>query len=935
MKIYRLFALGLLLLISLPTWAQTAFTEYNGEKFALIDGKTLKPLTPYKYESIGKFQDGLALSTLRSEAGKLQYSFLNEQGKEIILPTPNRMFEFSEGKARFKQGEKYGFLDKQGKAIIPANYSFARDFKEGRAFVKNAESAFMFIDEQGNPVIRFTEDLNFVQDFQEGLALVGLRDNPDASDDDPLTQIVGKFSYYNKQGKKVIDLQQIDEKINSTTAFQHGVAVVGFINPNFDQENPTRYGVINTKGELILPLKYNFIEIEKEGFIKVQQHDPNTYQTTYGIYDTKGKEIMPCVYSFIFNPIGSYRVFQKKKEGIVDYAQYPDRYGIADLQGKTIVEPEMKDVYLNKNGEYLELDTLVPDGQTKTPEEFQPTVSMYAYKNIAGKVLVSSQPLEMYSHYMSDEDSNFEYRPNSLMPFSYVSKIGVVNLEKHELTLPLYDDIAPFLQFPKDGYVAIKEGKHWSYLNEKLEKVQGTKYEYATNFEDNFYAPVKKDGKWGIINKAGMALAPFAFDSIIPNITRLKFDKTFSMMAGQVTYEELHIQILPTGNFIAQKNKQWGIINWNGQTLLPFQYEQIQDAFYNYIVISKAGKFGVVDYAGKELIPASYSQVKVINDLVYVRENGKEGLLDLQNNVIIKTIYDTIFEPSQNYIKVIKNKKIGYLAHDGKEVLPTEYDAVNFWSDRDPFIVVTKNGKQGVLNNKFQTIVPCEYDSLLAELWRKYIWVKKGNLQGLLESDGRVAFPIKYQYIDNLEKDNFTGNPRFIIAQLNNKWGILDTAGRAVVPFEYDYMKPDYDKKRFIIGKKGKFGVLKEGNKIIIPLKYDEVGQIHYDLEMIGIKKKGKWGFANTAGKEIVPPTYDDAFAAQKIQNESNNYIHYAIVKKGKYWGIINVSTGKVAVPFRYDQIDYIPYSTKEPISVWRNGAQEQVNFRGEPYKAE
>jgi hypothetical protein len=240
----------------------------------------------------------------------------------------------------------------------------------------------------------------------------------------------------------------------------------------------------------------------------------------------------------------------------------------------------------------------------------------------------------------------------------------------------------------------------------------------------------------------------------------------------------------------------------------------------------------------------------------------------------------------------------------------------------------------GVVNSDFKPLLPCEYDSVFAETYQKYIWVKKNGLQGLLDGTGKVVVPIQYQYIDNLEKDNYSNNPRTLLAQLKGKWGVLDSIGKVIIPFEYDYMKLDYSRQRVVIGKKNKFGMMRSDGKIVIPIKYDELGTIEYQNHLMGFKKKGKWGFINSAGKEVIPATFDDAKAFAQTSNEQNNVLYFAIVKKGKYWGIIN-EAGKAVVPFTYDQIDYIPYNTLQPIQVIRNGTPESINFKGEPYTGE
>jgi len=948
----RLFILLFYFCLYLPTCLQTtkaqntSFPQYNGDKFALIDAKNVKPLTPYKYESIGAFQDGLALSTARSEAGKLQYCFLNPAGKEVVPLTSNRMFDFVEGKARFKQGDKYGYLNPQGKAVLSARFIDAHDYKEGRAYVRDEDKNQAFLDEQGNAVVRFQEDYNYVEEFSDGLLLAGNCDNiaDKYEGSESYFKALGKFAFYDKQGKSVFMINDADESINHATSFNKGVAIVAFINPVYDIEKPTLYGAINKAGKLILPLEYTYIERTQDGVLKLQKYDKVTYQTIYGLADNTGKTLMPCEYQFIFDSIGKYRLVQKKNETTQnsngEYDNYPDRFGIADLQGKIIVKPIYKDIYLHQNGEFLALDSVITEPYDELKNMHPKSNYWYVHKNIAGKTLASMVNLKKFQGYeeiSNDQRGSIETRAYTYIPITFHNKWALLNSERHEILTAFYDELAPFTTFDK-GELAYREGKVWGYLDENFNSVKGDKYEHATNFGENNYAPVKKNKKWGIINKQKQEVIPYSYDSITPPVshstTQIVWDTLTNEMSGSDIYiEMLHTFCLPTGYFIAQKDKKWGIINWDGQIILPLQYEKIYDAFYNYVIISKNNKKGLVDYAGKELIPAKYDDIKVINDLVYAKINGKEGLFDLQNNEIAKPIYDTIFEPAQNFIRVVKDKKTGYLDYTGKELLPTIYDQVSGYLGKG-YMTLIQNNKFGLADIDLKPIVPCEYDSLLGEDWKKYILVKKNNLYGLLHPDGKIAFPIKYEYIDNLDKENYSGNPRVMLAKLNKKWGILDTAGRAIVPFEYDEMKPDYERKTIVLSKKGKWGIVRGTGQAVLPFKYDEIGHVSKDIPIIGIKKKNKWGYISATGREIIKPTFDDASVFTRTHDEAFKPYLYAPVKKGKYWGVID-EAGKTIVPFQFDMIEYIPYNMTEPIFVWRNGTREQINFKGEPINKE
>ena len=941
----------LVLIVQGATAQNAPFPQYNGDKFALIDAKTMKSLTPHKYESIGTFHDGLALSTFRSEAGKLQYTFLNDVGKEVVPATPNRLFEFVEGRARFRQGDRFGYLDTKGKAIVPARYVEARAYKNGRAFVRDEEKHPMFIDEQGNAVVRFQEDFNYVEDFNDGLVLAGTCDNLESKSldyPDPSFKHTGTLGFYDKQGKQVLGLKAINSDLNYASNFEKGTAIVAFINPNFDVNMPSIYGVIDAKGKMVLPLQYTHIERKKDGTLLLQQYEQTTFVTNYGLADGAGKLLMPCEYTFIFDAIGDYHIMQKHKLEVpnaAEYEPYPDRYGITDLNGKVLVQPTYKDIYLHQNGNFLALDSVYIDKADEITG-YQKSVQYYTYKNVAGKTLASMVELQKVQIYEEINDTSpeggIEYRSGDLVPITFHNKWALMRNETHEIATDFYDEIAPFTTYPKGERLAYRDGKKWSYLNEHLQPATGVKtiYDYASNFGEASYAPVKKDKKWALINKSEQVVTPYAFDSIIPAIVRLKIDSEKQLQqlkeyGYNFAVENIRTTYLPTGYFIAQKGSQWGIINWDGQTILPFQYEKIVDAFYNYVIISKQDKIGVVDYAGKELIPIQYAKLKVVNDLVYAYQNGKEGLFDLQHKVIAPAIYDTIFEPNQNFIRVVKDKKTGYLDYVGKEVLPAIYDEVNGYLGRTKYMILIQNGKFGVADANLKLFIPCEYDSLQAEEWKKYIVVKKNNLYGLLDTAGRIAHPIQYEYIENLENDNYSNLPRIMMAKRNKKWGIIDTTGRAIVPFEYDNMKFNYENKEAIVSKKEKWGVIKNNGQIIVPFKYDEMGTIYQDIPLMGIKKKGKWGYLDRKGKEAILPQYQDAASFSGVLSEdgiSSNF--YARVKKGKYWGVID-ERGKTIIPFQFDMIDPLPYINTLPITVWRTGTQERITFKNEPYKGE
>ncbi len=65
---------------------------------------------------------------------------------------------------------------------------------------------------------------------------------------------------------------------------------------------------------------------------------------------------------------------------------------------------------------------------------------------------------------------------------------------------------------------------------------------------------------------------------------------------------------------MGEKDNKWGLINVNGKTILPFEYEEIKlDNWVNspkpYALVKKSGKWGMVDTTGKAILECKYKSI--------------------------------------------------------------------------------------------------------------------------------------------------------------------------------------------------------------------------------------------------------------------------------------------------------------------------------------
>lgn len=257
---------------------------------------------------------------------------------------------------------------------------------------------------------------------------------------------------------------------------------------------------------------------------------------------------------------------------------------------------------------------------------------------------------------------------------------------------------------------------------------------------------------------------------------------------------------------IAKKNQKFGVLDTNGQVLLPFEYDRIQTA--------------TNPYSKTEGEPETPTQFLV------VKKNKKFGVLNFHNlskqtapDLVYDKYQDVYLSISGNYILAKKNGKWGCLNEDLATLIPFEQDSIYIGDIGDTEIFcVQKNGKWAM----FQVSEKLEYvyDSLFMDADKgKGAYLKNGKWGVIDWSNGFKEIDTKYVNIRPSGWD-------FIAqAQKNGKWALLDNYGNAVSDFEYDMVivpqtsAPFYLQNQYLLSKNGRIGIYDSKTKKIQPLK--------------------------------------------------------------------------------------------------------------------
>lgn len=107
--------------------------------------------------------------------------------------------------------------------------------------------------------------------------------------------------------------------------------------------------------------------------------------------------------------------------------------------------------------------------------------------------------------------------------------------------------------------------------------------------------------------------------------------------------------------------------------------------------------------------------------------------------------YDRIGRFDRGVALVWKNKLVGMIKSNGKELVKPEYEKIGSFGG-DNLAFTTRDGKIGVINMEGKVIVPNDYESI-APFKGAYAITKKNGLYGMVNKQGKVVIKNEYERI--------------------------------------------------------------------------------------------------------------------------------------------------------------------------------------------
>ena len=590
---------------------------------------------------------------------KSKWGYANKSGEWIIKPKFNEVKKFKEGFAAVRIKKKWGYINKDGKKLTPFQYSAALSFSNGFATVKsykilpgntrenNNRYKWGYIDLSGTQTIPYLFKSAFDFDSQ-GRALVQL-----------FKHKKNEHFWINKSGKAISP--PFIEKIKEETGYK-------IINTRNDEQKVYRY--IKNNGEPITEWYLNDFNLNQE-LIKVwlpSQQDNDTIETIAFKGNAKKKL---CAY---INKRGNvlcdwYSEIEPFKDGYAPIRHF-HYYGFIDSSFALVVKPKYREISLINDSTYK---GQIEYGKTVliNTSGVEKSLSCYDFEVYADSLFLGIH--ELKSSFRKElKYAIFNSKGKQIT--SWYNKIHNIHnsIVRVEEDRPHYSKQKGLKYIPKYNYVDLKSGDlitEWRLItflqweNTELKKDSILSYLFLAT-------PIVKLNK-SFFNE--LFIKEFEF---LPKEQKLTF-------SGGDFHNGMALVAIDGAEKIINSNKiktssnssKYGYIDWYGDLVIPYKYEDAAAFREEYAVYRKSGKYGAINSKGKIIIKPQYNMLGAYGSglFPFLNDEGKWGYINRSNRIQIQSNYDNATPFSYGYASVKKGKYWGLIDIMGNEIIPFDY----------------------------------------------------------------------------------------------------------------------------------------------------------------------------------------------------------------------------------------------------------------------
>lgn len=703
-----------------------------------------------------------------------KYNYLGQQilsiDKGIDVRVPKEyMIAFYAGMSmlRIMKNEKWGLIHIDGSILVEPQYTYIDKFKGAYAIVGNAdEGRLLFLDDKwimpmqyglidttGKQVLPIENqriifwDNGYICVFKDGLYSILTP---------TLHQIVSGYSlcekldnrfiivngesnnYYSKKrlidysGHEVFDNSQINRDFDEIEIIEDTYFKIVFCRGDFN----SNIGIADFAGKIIYD-KGECADITylKNGYFKVEKNiyiDDDRTRRIYNLVNSVGKEIFESYYYNI-----------EVKDSATILIENYDGNGMADMFGNVIIPPrytnklEFNNGYSNINVKGCK-ETLLIDRRNNVivnnenndkiilPKEYHWGTNFTNGISLVRRFKYGCEVIGVIKedgNIVLEADYDFvTLLENKMLLVKKRDCYGLFTIEGKCILPTIFTDV----EFVSEERIRVVWNLNFSEDwcgSDKPYTVSKDKY----NIEhcSNFLAKQRS----AICNLKGQILNDYSLAIVC------KFTNGYAR-----TYKSIELE---TGFLNSSKVKyKWsGVVDIDGNTILPNDYDEIILYDHQYARIRKGKTIGIANLIDKniklfdDLIINHAWEVDSLGRMVYTSDgsyselydkwNGNRGVVSINGVIVEPGLYDSINLLPNGLIEVTRSNYtlFGMLDTIGREIIPPKYTYITYFDDdkavicfggqiTDKWPIRITGGKWGIINSKGEFIQECTLDEM-------------------------------------------------------------------------------------------------------------------------------------------------------------------------------------------------------------------------------
>jgi len=674
---------------------------------------------------------------------------------------------------------------------------------------------------------------------------------------------------------------RISQVFSSLDDFDDAGNAVFSIGGNAERWGPikgAKYGIINKNGKIILPATFDYLD-------KWSYNNDSLYKfgkgENLGLLHINGTVYIPAIYKYINTVYSNPSIIIAEMEN--DYAR------IYSTSGKTL-SPLFQDLKESNgnfefkingyegfmNSKYVEV--LKPD--FIKCEELTNGAFLVQDKTLKTYLLNKKGGMEIQSKYDEiDVEYGSDYSNIAGFKITLLEKEGYMDANYKIILKPEFKNINR-ITFGCDDYIfSVQKNRDEYYLYSNIGKLLNKKkYKYLESSlvfdkyiigensanskknkkSDDYYED--ETSSYVLLDLHGKELSNLKFEDY--KVPYSYNNETLLLLKTNGSWIGYNEQLLPVLNHPIGSKENFTYLESLGDGLYLVQIGGKDEGYGK----PEGGVFGIFNQFGEQVLPISYEDIEMSgygNDRVLlIKKNGKYGIHEIGGEQILDYIYTKIDRDDKlcvvkNFIEKIEAERYG--------------------------LISTMTGKVNI---------PVKYSSLTKVYSTDYYLVSENNKFGILNSQGKVITPIRYNYLEsaNLDEDkevflvNIYGTVKdgyYGMEVEGGNWGVINTKGDTLIPISYSKILfindtvvqvTDLDKNAFLLNFPSLTRITKQDVNYIDKLGYSYdnpkfiIGK-NVTLSEYGNAEGGLYGVTDLKGKKIADCIYSE------IEEVGDNYV--------------------------------------------------------------